>query len=126
MMRWILAGLCSLGLAFGWNRFLPGFGWAKRWRIGLFIPLGEEAIKYFVAFLFHLHPLGLGLIFGLGEGLYESGQIRRRSKALTIVSGVLTHLLFGWIYALNGVNGLSLAIATLLHAWWNTAIWMQK
>lgn len=121
-MKWIFAAIAGPGIAFLWNRWLRRTGLNEQARTGFLTPVGEECIKYYIAWVFHLDPFGVSVLFGLGEGLYEAFCIKTRSGAVILLAGIAIHTVFGLGYLFTGRNGLGFGIALLLHLFWNHVI----
>lgn len=121
-MKWILAAIAGPGIAFVWNRCLRRTGLNERVRTGFLTPLGEECIKYYIAWMFHLDPFSVSVLFGLGEGLYEAFCIKTRPGTVILLAGIAIHTVFGLGYLVTGRNGLGFGIALVLHLIWNNVI----
>jgi len=121
-MKWILAAIAGPGMAFMWNRALSRTGLKEQVRTGFLTPLGEECIKYCIAWVFHLDPFGVSVLFGLGEGLYESFAVKTRPGTVILLAGIAIHTVFGLGYCFTGRNGLGFGIALVLHLFWNNVI----
>jgi hypothetical protein len=124
-MRLVLAGIFAIGLAFLWDRWLRFLGLNQRIRVGFWVPVGEEMIKYLVSCLFNLVPPLVYLVFGLGEGLYETYRVKRLDLVL-MAAGVVTHLTFGLFFILKTPVVISLVFAIAAHLAWNNLVFDQK
>ncbi|HOP74472.1 MAG TPA: hypothetical protein PLC07_05365 [Bacillota bacterium] len=121
-MKWVLAAVAGPVIAYIWNRILRRTGLKERVRTGFLTPLGEECIKYCIAWLLHLDPFGVSALFGLGEGLYEALFINTRPGIVIFFAGIAIHTGFGAGYLITGRNGLGLSVAVMFHLIWNNVI----
>lgn len=118
-MRLIVAFLLALGLAWFWDRFLRIIKLNQNIRIGIGMPLGEEAIKYLVAGIFQFPPILIYILFGLGEGCLETFLLKKSFDLKLILAGGLTHFFFGLFFILPVPPFLSISLAITIHIFWN-------
>jgi hypothetical protein len=122
----ILAGWFTLGLALLWDRLLKKLGFGTRFRVGYAVPIGEELLKFITFQLWNLTPPVFYVIFGLGEGLFETFRARAQSKKslnfLIIFSGFATHFIFGLFFLVPAPGWVNLLLATIGHIVWNNRV----
>ena len=121
-MKYIFIGCFAIGLALMWDRLLFNSGIKLRNRICIGVPIGEEIIKFFFCRFFHLTPMVFYAFFGLGEGFYETFQLKKPFDLLLVVMGVLTHWSFSLFYLLKLPVMMSLSLAIISHMLWNRFI----
>jgi hypothetical protein len=125
-MKLILATSLALGLAWFWDRILcsigPMFGIHERLRVVIFVPIGEESLKYGVSYLGSLSPTILFFLFGMGEGIYESIHFKHKLDPVLILAGILPHTFFGIFYLFNMPVWIGLLLAVISHFIWNSLI----
>lgn len=121
-MRLLFAVTLALSLAWLWDRFLRLLKWNQKLRIGLGTPLGEEAIKYFLAMAFQLQPWLVYLLFGLGEGGLEAFLLKKKSALKLIIAGGLIHFGFGLFFLFPFHYSLSWGWAVTTHLLWNNLL----
>lgn len=121
-MRLLIAVSLALGLAWLWDRFLRCLNLNQKIRVGLGIPLGEEAIKFSLAVAFHLQPWLLYTLFGFGEGCLEMFLLKKPFALKLIIAGGLIHFGFGVLFLFPFPSGLSLSFAITTHLFWNNLI----
>ncbi|NLW48949.1 MAG: hypothetical protein GXY86_16665 [Firmicutes bacterium] len=123
----LIAALClALGLAWIWGRFLRFIKLDQKIRIGIGMPLGEEAIKFSLALAFDYQPLLVYLLFGFGEGLLESFLLKKPEALKLILAGGLTHFGFGVFFLFPVPPVLSFGLAIILHFLWNNLLLKNK
>lgn len=121
-MKYILAGWLTVGIALLWDRFLFLAGIDEMARVGFLVPIGEELLKYFMSYLNQLFPPLLYAVFGLGEGVYESIQHKKKFDVPLVLAGILTHSFFSLFYILKLSLWFSLILAFTSHCAWNLMI----
>ncbi len=121
-MRLLIAVILGLSLAWLWDRFLRFLNWDQELRVGLGIPLGEEAIKYSLALAFQLQPWLVYLFFGLGEGGLEAFLLKRPFSLKLIIGGGLIHFGFGLLFLFPIPSALSWGFAIVTHLSWNNLL----
>jgi hypothetical protein len=121
-MKLILAGWLTVGLALLWDRFLNLTGIKETTRVGILVPIGEELLKYSISYLSQLFPPFLYVIFGLGEGVFESIQYKKRFDVALIIAGILPHAFFSIFFLFKLPFRLSLILAIVCHCVWNLIV----
>lgn len=91
-------------------------------RIGIGMPLGEEVIKYSMAFAFHYHPSLIYTLFGLGEGWLETFLLKRPYDLKLILAEGLIHFGFGVFFLFPVPPVFSLGFAMVIHFLWNNLL----
>ncbi|MGI6038012.1 MAG: hypothetical protein ACOYD6_07270 [Limnochordia bacterium] len=112
-------GLTAALLAYGANRLVVGL-WGQR-AVALLVPAIEELAKTGLAVVMNQPLLGVHIIFGLLEAIYDArkgGQARWSASLASIVG----HGFFGLLTFSLARGSLPLAIgaAWLVHALWNS------
>lgn len=125
-MKLIVALCLALGLAWVWDRFLRFLKLDQKIRIGIGMPIGEEAIKYSIAFAFHHHPLLIYTLFGLGEGFLEAFLLKKPHDLKLILAGGLIHFGFGVFFLFPVSPIISLGFAMVIHFLWNNLLIKEK
>lgn len=118
----IIAGLLAAGFAFvGNQKILQQFGSRG---ISTVTPLFEETLKTGLALLLSASILGVHLVFGIVEGIYDYGTASKGQGWAAAVS-VISHGIFGLVTMLViSKTGYFLAIvlSATLHTSWNYLI----
>lgn len=126
IIKLLAATLLAMGVAWVWDKLLIGSGIRQQLRIGIFIPVGEEIIKFVIFNSLHLLPVLFFSLFGLGEGLFESFRIPKRFKITLIVAGSVTHTFFSLFYLTSFPGYLQLLMAISGHILWNYKVLHHK
>ncbi len=121
-MRLIAAVCLTLSLAWLWDRLLRLLKFEQKIRIGIGVPIGEEAIKYFMAVAFHFHPLIIYSLFGFGEGCLETFLLKKPSALKLIIAGGLIHFCFGVFFLFPIPPIFSLSFGITAHLLWNNLL----
>ena len=125
-MKLIVTVCLALGLAWIWDRFLRFLKLNQKIRIGIGMPLGEEAIKFSLALAFHFQPLLIYILFGFGEGCLESFPLKKPDALKLILAGGLTHFGFGVFYIFSVPPVISFGLAIAIHLIWNNLLLKSK
>lgn len=129
-MKLILAAGLALSLAWSWDRILyffgPMVGIHQRQRVTVLVPVGEEVFKYFVSYWSSLSPPWIFVLFGMGEGLYESIHLKHKLDPVLILAGILPHTFFGIFYLFNLPVWIRLILAIFSHLIWNSLVFYFK
>jgi hypothetical protein len=123
LIAWVAAALASAWL---WDRCWLRLGLPERFRVGIAVPVGEELLKYAVAAWGGLFLPLVSVLFGLGEGLYETARFRERRAGLLLGAGLLTHAVFGAVYLLPFPAFWLLPAAIAVHIGWNCRVLWNK
>lgn len=121
-MKLIVTLCLALGLAWIWDLFLKFLKMDQKIRIGIGMPLGEEVIKYSMAFAFHYHPSLIYTLFGLGEGWLETFLLKRPYDLKLILAEGLIHFGFGVFFLFPVPPVFSLGFAMVIHFLWNNLL----
>lgn len=125
-MKLIVALCLALGLAWIWDLFLRFLKLDQKVRIGIGMPIGEEVIKYSMAFAFHYHPLLIYSLFGLGEGCLEAFLLKRPYDLKLILAEGLIHFGFGVFFLFPVPPVFSFGFAMGVHLLWNNLLIKDK
>lgn len=125
-MKLILAGMATVITALVWNKLLFLLKLSEKLRVGILIPLGEESIKLLTAFFLEISPFQVSMVFGLGEGLFETVHLKKHFNLKIIIAGLIIHIGFGVVYLFKIPVWISFIWAVLLHVFWNCYIEFQN
>ncbi len=123
LVAWVAA---SLAAAWLWDRCWFRLGLPESFRVGVAVPIGEELLKYAVAAWGGLFLPLVSILFGLGEGIYETARSRERRDGVVLGVGLLTHAVFGAVYLLPFPKLWLLTAATAVHIAWNCGVLSVK
>lgn len=118
----VTCGIVSALIAYVFNRIL--IKWQKENSIVFIIPLVEEVSKTIIAILIGGSIIGVHVIFGIIEAIYDLLHTKNKNAApIAAILSIISHSIFGiisyYIYLWTGWLVLAIIIATIIHSTWN-------
>lgn len=118
----LICGMIAALIAYSFNGLL--FKWRGEKSIVFFVPFVEEIAKTLIAFLIGGNLIGVHLIFGMIEALYDWAYTKNENAAwLAAVISIASHSIFGmttyYLYLWTRKLFLGIVIVGIVHSLWN-------
>lgn len=118
----VICGIVSALIAYVFNRLL--IKRQKEKSIVFVIPLVEEGSKTLIAILIGGSIIGVHVVFGIIEAIYDLVHTKNKKAApIAAILSIFSHSIFGiisyYIYHWTGWLALGIIIATIIHSTWN-------
>jgi hypothetical protein len=118
----VISGIVSALIAYVFNRLL--IKRQKEKSIVFIIPLVEECSKTLIAIMMGGSIIGVHVVFGIIEALYDLLHTKSKNAAtIAAVLSLISHSIFGiisnYIYIWTGWLSLGIIITTIIHSTWN-------
>lgn len=121
-MTEVIGGILAALIAYSFNRLV--FKLEGKKSIVFLVPFIEEVSKSIMAYFIRANLIGVHIIFGIIEAIYDFIHTNsERAAPIAAIISIISHSIFGlmtyYLYLWTGCLLLSIVVIAVIHSLWN-------